>query len=222
MNTELEQDEIFHSLRGEFHTDRTGLVARILDSWRDMRGATRRLISENPSEPRLLFYVLMSDMVFFLSWSLKTVVSPTEAAASILPREVGLWLIMALFLRTLVVYVFAGVLGAILRVFGGTGSWKDTRTGIFWGSFVAAPFGLLFAIVTVLFSTLENTIPLFGNTFVAQAPYWMALLPFVWLCSVGAAEAHGFKRSAPLFMGMTVLTMVVWVWFLVLRAQGVI
>ena len=222
-----EQEHAFSALRGAYSTNRTSLLARMADSWRDMRGATRRLIRENPSEARLLFYVLMSDMIFFLSWSIKTIVAPTQVFKDTFSADsvqanlvIGCVLISALFLRTAVVYLFSGVLGAVLRLFGGKGSWKDTRTGIFWGSFVAAPFGLLMAIVTVLFSSLEGIIPFFGSSFVAQLPYWLALLPFVWLCSLGAAEAHGFKRSAPLFMGMTALTMIVWFGALVLQARG--
>jgi len=229
MNSRDEQDDAFSALRGAYHTKRTSLFARMADSWRDMRGATRRLIEENPSEARLLFYVLMSDMIFFLSWSIKTIVAPTQVFKDTFEGGggveanivIGSVLISALFLRTAVVYVFSAILGAILRLFGGKGSWKDTRTGIFWGSFVAAPFGLLMAIVTVIFSSLEGVIPLFGNSVVAQLPYWLALMPFVWLCSLGAAEAHGFKRSAPLFMAMALLTMLVWFGALVLRARGI-
>ncbi|MEX0968881.1 MAG: YIP1 family protein [Paracoccaceae bacterium] len=224
---ENHDDEVAH-LRGEYQEQRNGLLARLIDSWRDMRGATRRLIEENPSEARLLFYVLMSDMVFFLSWALKTIVAPTQVFKDMFKGDaieanlvIGSMLIAALFLRTTVVYIFSAILGAVLRAIGGKGSWKDTRTGIFWGSFVAAPFGLLMAIVTVIFSGLEENIPFLGNSLIAQIPYWLSLLPFVWLCSLGAAEAHGFKRSAPLFMGMTLLTMVVWFGALVLQARGV-
>lgn len=223
-----DHDDGHYHTRGEYQEKRNGLLARLIDSWRDMRGATRRLIEENPSEARLLFYVLMSDMVFFLSWALKTIVAPTQVFKDMFQGDaveanlvIGSVLIAALFLRTTVVYIFSAILGAVLRAVGGTGSWKDTRTGIFWGSFVAAPFGLLMAIVTVIFSGLEDSIPFLGNSLIAQIPYWLSLLPFVWLCSLGAAEAHGFKRSAPLFMGMTLLTMVVWFGALVLQARGV-
>lgn len=75
---------------GVFRQDKTGLIARILDAWRDMPASTRRLIKERPSEARLFFFVLLSDLIFFLSFSVKTVVSPTSMAESVLPNDVAL------------------------------------------------------------------------------------------------------------------------------------
>lgn len=216
------QDEKFTTDYGTYRTEHSGLAMRVLDAWKDMRASTRRLIDENPSEGRLLFYILLSDMVFFLSWALKAVVAPTLGAKDMLPAEIGIWLIVALFVRTAAVYLFSMVLGFAMRLFGGKGSWKSTRAGVFWGSFVAAPFGLLFALVTVLFASMEGSYPILQDAFVSQAPYWMSLIPFVYFISAGVAEAHHTKQTFPVFAGMTAVAMVLWFIALYMRANGII
>ena len=214
------REDVFETGIGTRHTQRSGITARVIDGWKDMRASTRRLIEENPTEGRLLFYILLSDMIFFLSWSLKAVVAPSAAASNMLPAEIGILLIAALFMRTFWVYVFSMVLWAVAKLFGGTGSARDTRAGVFWGSFVAAPFGLLFALVTVVFTSLEQTFPVLQGSVISQAPYWLSLIPFVYFISAGVAEAHRFKFTFPMFAGLTVTAMVLWIFALYLRANG--
>ena len=216
------REEIFSTSIGTYQTEHSGLASRILDAWKDMRASTRRLIGENPSEGRLLFYILLSDMIFFLSWSLKAVVAPTLSAKGMLPAEIGIWLIVALFARTLAVYLFSFALGAAMRLFGGKGGWKDTRAGVFWGSIVAAPFGLFFALVTVGFASMEGTFPFLQGEIISQAPYWLSLIPFVYFISAGVAEAHNTKTTFPVFAGMTLIAMVLWFVALYMRANGII
>ena len=207
---------------GVYRQDHTGLIARITDAWKDMPASTRRLIEERPSEARLLFFVLLSDLIFFLSFSVKTVVSPTSFAESALPNDVALLLVVALMLRTGTIYVFALILGLVLRTFGGTGSLKDTRAGVFWGSFVSAPFEILAAILTVSMASLEDLMPFLASEAVSLAPLWLGLLPYIWFVSAGATSAHGFKRFYPLFAVLSLLCVVGMFFGLYLRANGVI
>jgi len=216
------RDDVFDTGIGKRHTERSGLAARVLEGWKDMRVSTRRLIEENPSEGRLLFYILLSDMIFFLSWSLKAVVAPSMAAQKMLPLEIGLILIAALFMRTFLVYMFSMVLWGIAKVFGGSGSARDTRAGVFWGSFVAAPFGLLFAFLTVIITSLEASFPMLQGSIISQAPYWLSLIPFVYFISAGVAEAHQFKLTFPMFAGLTLTAMALWLVVLYLRAAGIL
>ncbi|MEM1315683.1 MAG: hypothetical protein AAGI51_14080, partial [Pseudomonadota bacterium] len=115
---------------------------RVVEAWRDMAASTRRLLDEDPSDGRLLFYVIASDMVFFFSWSLKTLLAPTSAASAQLPGDIGLWLLVAILCRTAALYAFATLAAAACQLAGGTGSARDTRAAIFWGALVSAPFGL--------------------------------------------------------------------------------
>lgn len=214
--------EKFSAGQGTFQTEHSGMVARVFDAWRDMRASTRRLIEEEPSEARLLFYVLMSDMVFFLSWSLKAVVKPSSGAESIIPTNVALYMVIALIGRTAAIYVFTLVLGSILRLFGGTGTWKATRAGVFWGSFVSAPFGLLAALVAVVFAVLEPRFPVLKESWVALPPYWIGIIPFTWFVSYGIAEAQGLRRASLIFMALSVLAIFAVVVGMYLKATGVI
>ena len=187
-----------------------------------MPASTRRLIAERPSEARLFFFVLLSDLIFFLSFSVKTVVSPTSMAESILPNDVALLLVVALMMRTAIIYVFAIVLGLILRAFGGTATLKDTRAGVFWGSFVSAPFEILAAILVVAMASFEGSLPFLSGETVSLMPLWLGLLPYIWFVSAGATSAHGFKRFFPLFAALSLLCIVAMFWALYLRANGVI
>lgn len=222
MSSDFNQDQVFKAGEGVFSEDRTSLFDRISDAWRDMPASTLRMVAEHPSEARLLFFVLMSDLMFFLSWSMKTVVSPTSLAESVLPDDVAMLLVGALLMRTALIYIFSVMVGLTLRLFGGTGTLKDTRVGMFWGSFVAAPFGVAAAILTVAMHSLEETLPFLASPTVALAPLWIGLLPFVWFVSAGTATAHGFKRVFPIFATMSLLFVVAMFVAMYLRANGVI
>lgn len=215
-------DTSFKAGFGTYRQSDTGFLARITDAWKDMPASTRRLIAERPSEARLLFFVLLSDLIFFLSFSVKTVVSPTSIAQSALPDDVALLLVVALMVRTGAIYVFSFVLALILRAFGGTGTFKDTRAGVFWGSFVSAPFEILAAIMIVSMASLEDTVPFLSGETLSLAPLWLGLLPYIWFVSAGATAAHGFKRFYPLFAALSLLCIVGMFWALYLRANGVI
>jgi len=206
---------------GVYQDGRNNLAERIRDAWTDMRLSTNRLVAEKPSEARLFFYVLMSDLIFFISWSLKTVVSPTAIAISKLPLEIGLWLIVALFCRSFAMYFFSILLGSAARVMGGTGTWRETRVAVFWGALVAAPFGFLCAVLAVVLSSLEPIHPMFGADWIALPPYWLSLIPFVWFISAGLAEVHGFKRTETMFAAMALLATCVMFVAIYFRAQGI-
>lgn len=202
--------------------NRASLKDRILDAWSDMRSSARRLLGEQPSEARLLFYVMLSDVMFFLSWTIKTVVSPTAAAQAKLPLEIGMWLVLALLARTSSMYVFAAFMRVVCKVFGGTGGWYESRIGVFWGSLVAAPFGVIAALVTVMLSWFEESLPILKNDLLALPPYYIGLIPFLYFISAGLAEMHGFRRVGFLFMGLAVAAVALSIFALYLSAQGII
>ncbi|SDW30971.1 hypothetical protein SAMN05444336_101662 [Albimonas donghaensis] len=179
------------------------LGERVLEGWRDMRASTKRLIAEAPSEGRLLFYVVISDMVFFLSWTMKTVLAPTAAAQGQMPLEMGAYMVIAFLMRTAVLYVFAAGAYALCALVGGSGSWKDTRIAIFWGTLVSAPFGLLAASLTVGLSLGERSIPALGDPILALPTYYVGLVPFLWFISAGLAAAHGWVKTSWPFLALS-------------------
>ncbi len=169
------------------------MSARVLEAWRDMALSTRRLILENPAESRLLFYVILADMIFFLSWTVKTVLAPTSAAAAQMPWNVGGWILVAFLMRTALMYVFAAAACALCRMVGGTGSWRDTRAAIFWGGLVAAPFGLLASALAALLAQGERSLPQLADPIFALPPYYIGLVPFLWFIAAGIATVQEMR-----------------------------
>jgi hypothetical protein len=201
-------DNEFEAGNGVFQFERSGLFQRLQDGWTDMRASTQRLLREKPSEGRLLFYVLVSDMVFFISWTLKTMVAPASAAGGLIGADkIGLLMVAALMLRTALMYGFSLLVFCIASLFKGAATWKDTRTGVFWGAFVSAPFGLAAAIIAAVMGMYEPQLPILGNKIVALPVYWLGLIPFVWYIAAGTAEANKFRLTSPTFMAMTLLAL---------------
>lgn len=182
-----------------------GLAERMIGAWVDMRASVRQLINEEPSEARLLFFVLLSDIIFFVSRTLSLVVSPGSATAKFLPLEIGAWLIGALLLRTATLYVFSGIVGFVCRALGGQGSWRDTRAAVFWASLVAAPIGVAGALVGAGFERLSADIPLLGTDAFVIAPLSIGIVAFVWFVSASVAEAQRFTRTSPVFIAFSLL-----------------
>ena len=186
-------------VRNEAIKLRPSVSVRIARSFFDMRKTTLELLAERPSEARLLLFVLLSDMIFILSWSLKTLISPTASAAQSMGADIALWLIVAMMLRTTAIYAMALVVGMITKLFGGQASLKDTRTGVFWGVFVAAPIGLLISELAVLINAFEGSFPILRAESIQMMPYWLGLVPFVWFVAKGAAAANRIENAVPIF-----------------------
>lgn len=197
---DIRREEDAEALKGMSVSRRMAL------SYRDMRTTTRALIEENPGEARLLFFVLLSDVIFFLSRGLSLVISPASAAAERMPLEVGLWLVIALFLRTAVLYGFSAFVAAGARILGGRGSWRDTRAAVFWASLVAAPIGVLGSLIAAGFAHLERFWPVFGSDAFALPALSIGIVVFVFFLSAAVAEAQRFRKTTPVFMVFSVLT----------------
>ena len=205
---------------GKYREGENELWQRIIEGWRDMRASTRRLLAERPSEARLLFYVLVSDMIFFLSWSIKTLIYPSPTVSERMPMEIGYWLIVAMLFRTSCMYFFSIVIGSGARLMGGKGDWPGTRTACFWGALVAAPAGFVLTLVTVAFAVMEPHVPAFGQPWLVLTPYAISLIPFVWFVSEAVAEVHGFKRSSGVFFVVSILSGFAGLFGMLLKARG--
>jgi len=201
---------------------RDTLTHKVLSAWFNMSKSTRRLILANPGEAYLLFLLILSDLAFFLSWTLKAVIVPNEAGISLISVEIGLLLLVSLVGRTAAMYFFAMLAGSVCRLFGGFGSWRATRIAVFWAAFVTAPFSVAAALFSVLFTNLEMYYPIFGAAWISMPPYWFGLLPFVWYLSVAITQAHGFRRVSPIFMGLSLVSLVALMGGMYFRARGMI
>lgn len=184
--------------------------ARMRLSYRDMRRTTRALIEEEPSEARLLFFVLLSDVIFFLSFGVRLIVTPSQVVTEYLPvpAQLGAALLGIFLVRTLTLYVFSAIVSIVGRLCGGEGGFRDTRAAIFWASLVAAPVGVLGALLGAAFAHLEPHYPVFSNPLLAWPPLLIGIVAFVFFLSAGTAEAHRVERTSRVFIIFSVLTMV--------------
>ncbi len=187
---------------------RPSVTVRFARSFFDMRATTLELISERPSEARLLLLVLLSDMIFTLSWALKTLIAPTAAATAMMGTDVVLWLMVALMLRTTAIYALALVVGVVFKVFGGKATLHETRVGVIWGVFVAAPIGLIISEFAVIINQYDGSIAFLQSQGIQMTPYWLGMVPFVWFVSKGAAAANRIENAVPIFATLAVLAAV--------------
>jgi len=175
------------------------LLSRMLFSWTDMPGQVGKLLRERTSEQRLFLFVILSDLVFVLSLCVKTLVSPTIETSAISGASGPLYLLMAVILRTSIIYTLAGALAAGMRLIGGKGSFQATRIGVFWGALVAAPFGLAVSEFGVLIDRLQYNVPMLQYAGIQMIPVWLGMVPFVWFVAKGIAAANKIQNVAPLF-----------------------
>ncbi|MEM9062062.1 MAG: YIP1 family protein [Pseudomonadota bacterium] len=195
------------------------LSSRVADAWMNMRASTRALLDEHPSEGRLIFFVLLSDVIFFLARTLSLVVAPAGAAQKFLPIEIGLWLVLVFVLRTATLYLFSGVVCFVGRRLGGTANWRETRAAVFWASLVAAPVGVLGALIGATFGRWATQFPILASDPFVIAPLILGPVAFVWFLSAGVAEAHGAKRTSPVFIAFSVVAFILAVGTVVFAAR---
>lgn len=170
-------------------------IDRILDAYSDMRWSTRALIDTRPSEGRLLFMALLSDMIFFLARSLSLVVAAPAEVAAAMPKYVGFGIVLAFLVRTLLFYI-TGILAHILcKPFGGEGSWYETRCAIFWAALVSAPIEIFAALVTATVVFLRPTMPFLDVEWLITVPYFIGPVAFGFFICAGVAEAEGFRYT---------------------------
>ena len=199
----MSTDPEFSGLKGTYDDAPEGVWLRVWRSWIDMAGVTRKLIDEAPSEGRLIFYLVMSDLIFFLSWTFKTVITPAMEDAPDTPVVIGIWLLVALMVRTALFYLASVLVWVMCIGVGGQGNWRETKAGMFWGSLVSAPFGFVAAFVTV--GLLQVGSDMISNEWAVIIPFILAMLPFVWYIASGVSAAHKFTQPYILFVVLSII-----------------
>lgn len=189
-------------------------IDRILDAYADMRSSTRSFIETNPSEARLLFLALLSDVIFFLARSISMVVAPPAEIQASLPEFVGLGVVIAFLVRTSLFYVIAIIAKVAAYPFGGRGSWYDTRCAVFWAALVSAPIEVIGAILTVVVVYLRPSVPMLDSEWLIETPYFVGPIAFGFFLAAGVAEAQGFRytyrvMAALAIIGIGLIAMVV-------------
>jgi len=166
-----------------------GIIWRVLGAWADLRGSMRAELDRDPSEGRLLFYLMLSGLIWFIGRNAVLVYGPLGPVISeeeFLGR-VGVEIIAAIFLRTLAFYPLAALAGMIARAAGGSGSWRDSRAALFWAALVAAPVILAGTLLSLLLTGLPGQASAIAGM--------LGTVAFAWAVAQCIAEAHGFASA---------------------------
>jgi hypothetical protein len=166
-----------------------GVFWRMLGAWADLRGSMRAELERGPSEGRLLFYVMLSGLIWFLGRTAVLVYGPLGPA---IPEDqfagrIGLEFISAIFFRTLAFYALAAVAGLIAWAGGGGGGWRDSRAALFWAALVAAPVILASTFLSLLLAGVPGP----GGAIASM----LGAVAFAWVVAQCFAEAHGFTSA---------------------------
>ncbi len=166
-----------------------GVLWRMLGAWANLRGSMRAELDRDPSEGRLLFYVMLSGLIWFIGRYAVLVYGPLGPAIpeDVFVGRVGWEFVTAVFFRSLAFYALAALAGAIARAAGGSGGWRDSRAALFWAALVAAPVIL----AGTLLSLLLTGVP--GQT--GAIAGMLGAVAFAWAVAQCIAEAHGFTSA---------------------------
>ena len=178
---------------------------RILDAYVDMRSSTRSFIETKPSEARLLFLALLSDVIFFLARSISMVVAPPVEIQASLPAYVSFGVVVAFLIRTSLFYVIAVLAKSASYPFGGRGSWYDTRCAVFWAALVSAPIEMIGAILTVVVVYLRPSVPMLDSEWLIETPYFIGPIAFGFFLAAGVAEAQGFRYTYRVMAALAII-----------------
>ena len=164
----------------------SGMVWRVLAAWADLRGSMRAELDRGPTEGRLLYYAVLSGLVWFLGRAALLAWGPAAPAMTpdLFRARIAAELISAVFFRTLALYALAAIIGAIARAAGGSGSWRDSRAALFWAALVAAPAILAAHLLSVLLTGVPGQAGAIAGM--------LGALAFGWAAAHCIAEAHGF------------------------------
>lgn len=162
------------------------LAGRALGAWADLRGSLRAELERSAGEARLLFYAVLSGVIWFLGRAALLAWGPVAPMLSDeeFLRLIGAELVSAVLYRTLALYLVAAVVGLVAKRFGGTGSWRDSRAAVFWGALVAAPVILAATLVSMLLTGVPGR--------AAEIASMLGVFASAWVLAHCIAEAHGF------------------------------
>jgi len=171
-----------------------GVLWRMLGAWADLRGSMRAELDRDPGEGRLLFYVMLSGLIWFIGRHALLVYGPL---GPVIPEDVflgrvGLEFVSAIFFRTLAFYALAALAGLIARAAGGSGGWRDSRAALFWAALVAAPVILAATLLSLLLTGIPGQAGAIASMLGAVA--------FAWAVAQCIAEAHGFRSGLRVFI----------------------
>ena len=163
-----------------------GVVWRMLGAWADLRGSMRTELDREPSEGRLLFYVMFAGLFRFAGAAMVLAYGPLALMMpdDVFRGQIAASFVVIFFFLSLLYYAVAATGGGLARAMGGTGSWYDSRAALFWAALVAAPAILASKLLALVLAGLPG--PVVGSV------EMLGEVAFAWTTAHCFAEAHGF------------------------------
>lgn len=182
---------------------RSGFLVRTVRAFFNMQETTEKLLQQHPSEARLLLLVLISDVMFALSWTIKDVFLSSSPSSATLGSDLMMWIVLTIMMRTMLIYAMALVIGVVFKFMGSKVTIQETRIGVIWGVFIAAPIGLLMSELVAMIDWMGFDFAILQGQGIQSLPYWLGMIPFLWFVSKGAAVANRVNNTLPVFVAMT-------------------
>lgn len=160
------------------------IAAEIVRAYKSPRASMRRRLVAHPGEERLLMYLVVAILLFFVARIPNLLVSSAAQATDDISGSAIFVtnLVASFFFAPLLFYGVAAVSRIVSKVFGGKGSGYSARLALFWSLLVISPLALLSTILQSAFPVLWLATAL---------PIVMFLLfAFVWGACLSVAEGY--------------------------------
>lgn len=175
-----------------------GVVDRIISAYAGMRRETLDLYQTRPSEGVILSFLMIAGLAVFAGGVVELLLTGGPDGRAQLVGQAGPLLIGAFVLLPLGAYLLSVIMTPILRGFGGSGGFYETRLALGWSAAVAFPLILIISVFNVI-GHQQMISPLANFTLnVAPSALW------VYLLASAMAALHGF-RSARRLLGPAAL-----------------
>lgn len=172
-----------------------GLVDRLARVWVTPRASARAEIAA-ADETRLLFYAVAGSALFTLGRVGAQWITQQGPAATDFPGWASAQIAAGLTFRPLSLYLAAALIALACRRFGGSGSWRATRTAVFWTGLAAAPAAAVLAVLGAALARAGGGWPVGYVGKEVGAVIWGVLL------APALAEAHGFRSVWGVLAGL--------------------
>ena len=169
----------------------------ILRAYRGFGASMRRQMATSPGEERLLAYLVIACLIFFVA-RVPNLLELSAARATDEVSSIAIFvtnLVGSFFFAPLMLYGLAAISHIIARGFAGHGSFFHARLALFWALLVVSPLALL--------STVLQTALPFG--WLEQVLWLVKFLVFAFAWASCLSEAEGYK-SPMLTMSAIILT----------------
>ncbi len=161
------------------------IAGEILRAYKGPRASMQRRLDERPGEERLLIFLIVAILLFFVA-RIPNLLASASAQDSEEISSTGIIvtnLVASFFFAPLLFYAVASISRIVSKIFSGNGNGYSARLALFWALLVVSPFALLSTILQSLFPVLWLATAL---------PVGMFLLfAFVWGACLSVAE--GFR-----------------------------